>query len=124
MDHLWPQFVETNPADGSTFPKDPTLLFFSGNVGGEDGGGVTQEVVDKSLSHLVRCPMSAFTTETVGTAWRNVPVTYIFTSQDYSVPRVYQNLMVERVRRDGVILRTEGYEASHSIFITKREEMV
>ncbi|KAL9119098.1 MAG: hypothetical protein Q9187_004348 [Circinaria calcarea] len=58
MDHLWPQFVD-NAADGSTFPKDPVQLFF---------GGVDPEVVDEALAHLVRSPMSAFTTETAGSA--------------------------------------------------------
>lgn len=114
MDHLWPQFVD-NTADGSTFPKDPVQLFF---------GSVDKDVVNKALPHLVRSPMSAFTTETKGSAWRRVPATYVFTQQDYSVPRVYQDLMVEKVKKEGVVLRTEDYETSHSVFITKQEEMV
>lgn len=114
MDHLWPQFVD-NAADGSTFPKDPVQLFF---------GSVDNDVVNKALPHLVRSPMSAFTTETKGSAWRRVPATYVFTQQDYSVPRVYQDLMVEKVKKEGVVLRTEDYETSHSVFITKQEEMV
>lgn len=91
MEHLWPQFVD-NAADGSTFPWDPVQLFF---------GGVEKEVVDQALLHLVRSPMSAFTAETMGSAWRIVPVTYVFTRQDYSVPRVYQDIMVEKVRKEG-----------------------
>lgn len=114
MDHLWPRFVD-NAADGSTFPKDPVQLFF---------GGVDKEVVDKALPHLVRSPMSAFTTETKGSVWRSVPISYVFTQQDYSVPRVYQDIMVEKVRKDGVVPRTEDYETSHSVFITRQEEMV
>ena len=114
MDHLWSQFVD-NAEDGSTFPKDPVLLFF---------GGVEKEVVDKALPQLVRTPMSAFTAETKGSAWRSVPVTYVFTQQDYSVPRVYQDIMVEKARKEGVVLRTEDYETSHSVFITKQQEMV
>jgi hypothetical protein len=114
MDHLWPQFVDNAP-DGSTFPKDPVQLFF---------GGVDQEVIDKALPHLVRSPMSALTTETQGSAWRTVPATYVFTQQDYSVPRLYQEIMVDRVRKEGVVLRTEDYETSHSVFITRQQEMV
>lgn len=91
MDHLWSQFID-NAADGSTFPKDPVQLFF---------GGVDSEVVSQALPHLVRSPMSAFTTETAGSAWRRLPVTYVFTQQDYSVPRVYQDLMVGKVREEG-----------------------
>ena len=114
MDHLWPQFVDNAP-DGSTFPKDPVQLFF---------GDVNKETVDEALLHLVRSPMSAFTSETKGSTWRSVPVTYIFTQQDYSVPRVYQDIMVDKIRKEGVVLRTEDYETSHSIFITKQQEMV
>ncbi|KAI9823830.1 MAG: hypothetical protein M1819_001131 [Sarea resinae] len=112
--HLWSQFVD-NAADGSTFPQDPVQMFF---------GGVDKEVVGQALPHLVRSPMSAFTTETKGAAWRIVPTTYVFTQQDYAVPRVYQDIMTEKVRKEGVVLRTEDYETSHSIFITKQEEMV
>ncbi|MCJ1252158.1 hypothetical protein MMC30_009397 [Trapelia coarctata] len=114
MAHLWPQFVDS-AADGSTFPKDPVLLFF---------GGVDKAVVDTALPYLVRSPMSAFTAETTGSAWWRVPVTYVFTQQDYSVPRMYQDIMVEKVRQERVLLRTEEYETIHSFFITRQEEMV
>ncbi|KAI9643115.1 hypothetical protein NHQ30_008850 [Ciborinia camelliae] len=111
---LWPQYIKNSP-DGSTFPVDPVLSFF---------GDVEKDVVDKGLSHLVRSPLSAFEAKTKGDAWRNVPVTYIMTQQDYSLPRVYQDLMLEKVRKEGVVLKTEDYETAHSIFISKQEEMV
>ncbi|KAL1987390.1 hypothetical protein VTN96DRAFT_4106 [Rasamsonia emersonii] len=113
--HLWPEFVD-NAEDGSTFPRDPVLLLLNGI---DD-----KEVVDRALSHLVRAPMSIFTTATKGSAWRIVPATYIHTQQDYAVGRPYQDLMLEKVRKEGVTLRTEEYDANHSIFITKQEEMV
>ncbi|TVY83159.1 hypothetical protein LSUE1_G006944 [Lachnellula suecica] len=91
MAHLWPQFVE-NAEDGSTFPKDPVQLFF---------GGVESGATWQGLQHLVRSPMNAFETETRGEAWRRVPVTYILTQQDYAVPRVYQDLMLEKVKGRG-----------------------
>ncbi|MCJ1373600.1 hypothetical protein MMC20_004828 [Loxospora ochrophaea] len=115
FDHLWPAFVD-NFDDGSTFPKDPGQLFF--------GADVDKEVVDKALPHMVRSPMSAFIVETQGTAWREVPATYISTQQDASVPRVYQDIMTEKVRKEGVVLRTEDYDTSHSIFVTRQEDMV
>jgi len=111
---LWPQYIE-NAADGSTFPIDPVLMFL---------GGVEKDVVDKALPHLVRFPMSAFETQTKGAAWRSVPVTYILTQQDYSVPRAYQDLLLEKVRKEGVSLKTEDFDTNHSIFITKQDEMV
>ncbi|KAF7946472.1 hypothetical protein EAE96_009470 [Botrytis aclada] len=112
--HLWPQFVEQF-ADGSTFPVDPVQLFL---------GSVEKDIVDKALLHLVRSPLSAFETKTKGDAWRKLPVTYILTQQDYSVPRPYQDLMLEKVKKEGVSVKTQDYETSHSIFITKQDEMV
>jgi hypothetical protein len=40
------------------------------------------------------------------------------------VLKVYQDIMVDRVRKEGVVLRTEVYETSHSVFITRQQEMV
>ncbi|TVY29754.1 hypothetical protein LHYA1_G002033 [Lachnellula hyalina] len=105
MTQFWPQFVD-NAADGSSFPHDPKLLFF--------GDGVEQRVVDEALPHLVRSPLSMFHTETKGSAWKIVPATYILTQQDYSVPRVYQDIMLSKVKKEGVVLKTEDYETSHS----------
>jgi hypothetical protein len=107
--HLWPQFVE-NAGDGSTFPKDPVQLFL---------GGLDKETVDEALSHLVRFPMSAFEKKTKGSAWRSAPVTYILTQQDHSVLRIYQDIMVDKVKKEGVSMKTEDYDTNHSIFITK-----
>ncbi|KAM0129344.1 hypothetical protein ACHAP3_007849 [Botrytis cinerea] len=112
--HLWPQFIQ-NFDDGSTSPSNPSLLFLR---------GVEQDIVDKELPNLVRSSMSAFETKTKGDAWRRVPVTYILTQQDYSVPRPYQDLMLEKVKSEGVVLKTEDYETCYSVFITKEKEIV
>ncbi|KAF5869608.1 putative prolyl aminopeptidase protein [Botrytis fragariae] len=111
---LWPQFIQ-NFDDGSTFPVDPSLSFL---------GGVEKDIIDKALPNLVRSPMSAFESKTKGDAWRKVPVTYILTQQDYSVPRPYQDLMLEKVKSEGIVIKTEDYETCHSVFITKEKEMV
>lgn len=114
MMHLWSQFVE-NADDGSTFPVDPVLLFL---------GGVDQDRVQEALVHLVRSPMAAFMAPTEGDAWRRVPVTYVLTQEDYSVPRVYQDIMIRKVQEDGVKPRLLDYKTAHSIFLTMEEEMV
>jgi len=112
--HLWPQFVQ-NFDDGSTFPIDPVQLFL---------GGVEQSIVDKALLHLVHHPMSAFRTKTKGSAWKKAPVTYILTQQDASVPRIYQDIMLKKVKEQGILMKIEDYDTSHSIFITKQDKMV
>ncbi|TGO54932.1 hypothetical protein BOTNAR_0256g00070 [Botryotinia narcissicola] len=111
---LWSQFIQ-NFDDGSTFPVDPSLSFL---------GGVEQDIVDKALPHLMRSPMSAFEAKTKGDAWRRVPVTYVLTQQDYSVPKPYQGLMLGSVKSEEVVIKTEDYETCHSVFITKEKEMV
>jgi hypothetical protein len=112
---MWDQYIDT-AADGSTFPRDPDLAFFSGLSG--------PSVVDQARDTLVRFPMSALKTPAQGSAWRVVPVTYALTQQDYAVPRNYQDLMLQKIRGAGIHPRTEDYEASHSLFLTKQAEMV
>ena len=75
MNHFWPQFVDT-AVDGSPFPTDPVQLCF---------GSRDPEVMDKALLYLVRSPMSVFMMETTGSAWRCVPVAYMFTQQNYYI---------------------------------------
>ncbi len=67
--------------------------------------------------------MSALTTATTGSAWRSVPITYVYTRQDYSVPSVYQDIMIENVRSEGVVPRIEKYDTNHGVFITRQQEM-
>jgi pimeloyl-ACP methyl ester carboxylesterase len=112
--HLWPQYVK-NFTDGSTFPINPVQHFL---------GGVDQETVDKALPHLVRSPMAVFETQTKGSSWKIVPTTYIFTQLDAAVPRIFQDMMVEKVKKAGIVIKTDDYETCHSIFITKQDEMV
>ena len=56
FDHLWEQSTD-NAKDGSTFLRDPRLMFF---------GGCEEAVTEKGLRLLVRFPMEAFRTETGG----------------------------------------------------------
>lgn len=115
MAHLWDQFIDTQ-ADGMSFPKDPNLLFFSRLA--------EQNTVDKALPHLVRFPDVCLHTPTTGAAWKDIPTTYISTVADYSVPKIYQDVMLEKVKKAGVEVKVKTYEASHSLFITMEKEMV
>lgn len=111
----WPQFV-TDYDDGSTFPVDPSLLFFSGI--GEPA------VVEKALSTLVRSPLSAFNTPAQRDAWNKLPVTYVHTLLDYAAPYAYQTIMIDRAQKAGADIQTKTYNTSHSVFITEQQEMV
>ncbi|KAL4898383.1 alpha/beta-hydrolase [Aspergillus ambiguus] len=113
---LWPQFMNDAP-DGTTFPKDPALWFY---------GGIDKKVIDGDLvPRLVCAPLSIMKAEAQAISWKNfLPATYVFTQQDYAVPRDFQTHMVSRARDHGVSLRTEDYDTSHSIFLTRTAEMV
>jgi len=86
---------------------------------------VKEEVQRKMIKdYLVRFPTSAMEAKSKGTAWNLVPFTYIRTTQDMAVPPLYQDLMLKRVEEQGVSYVEKKYETSHSVFITKQDEMV
>ncbi|KAL3480762.1 alpha/beta-hydrolase [Aspergillus californicus] len=116
FDKIFGDYVAT-AEDGSTFPLDPGMMFFGGD-------SVRQEIIEGGLQSLVRFPMSALTTPTSGSAWRTIPSTYVTTQTDYGVPRVYQDIMLSKVKSEGVDLRIEDYDTCHSIFISREKEMV
>ncbi|KAL8820298.1 MAG: hypothetical protein Q9191_007544 [Dirinaria sp. TL-2023a] len=112
--HLWDVAID-EADDGSIFPRDPTQLLY---------GGVNSHELETILSQLVRTPKGALEAESKYEAWRDIPSTYIFTSEDLSVPPIYQQLMTDKVKASGVVLGEHRYETSHSPFLTKTKEMV
>jgi pimeloyl-ACP methyl ester carboxylesterase len=101
--------------DGSTFPRDPKVMFFN---------GVSEEQTKAGMDALVRFPMSAMQARTEDEAWVEIPSTYVFTSEDYAVPGVYQTIMTERVKERGVVFGEERVESGHSAFLSRTKEMV
>lgn len=110
---LLPQFVHAAD-DGTTFPVDPVRSLL---------GGMDQRDIDAALPHLVRFPASAMATPAAGDAWRRIPITYVHTTDDYAVFKSFQDIMLRKVRENGVEVKTAEYESNHSVFLTKREEM-
>ncbi|KAJ5579971.1 uncharacterized protein N7459_005956 [Penicillium hispanicum] len=115
FDHLWDRYLDT-AEDGTSVFKDPGLALFSGNA--------DAQVVDAALASLVPFPESAFHCPTAGSSWRTVPTTYVSTTKDYTVPHIYQEIMLGRVREEGVEVKIVTYHADHSLFITMEKEMV
>ncbi|KAI3327727.1 alpha/beta-hydrolase [Xylariaceae sp. AK1471] len=118
---LWDQFIETNAADRSIFPRDPGLAFFSRP---NEGGRNEDEDIKHLKPLLVRFPMSALQTPVQYAAWKHIPSSYVYTQNDFSVPRTYQDLMTKHVRDQGVDLRTEDYNTHHSIWVSHLDDMV
>ncbi|KAL4798353.1 Alpha/beta hydrolase fold-1 [Aspergillus venezuelensis] len=144
FDRIFDQYVETT-LDGSTFPLDPALMFFGGDE------SVPRGVIDEALKTLVRFPRSALTTriqagpggrgrggaevdtipgagtgnvERPGPVWASIPATYVTTAQDYGVPRPYQDIMLAKVKAQGVQMHIEDLDTCHSVFISREREMV
>lgn len=112
--HLFDEVLDVAD-DKTTFPRDPKLLFF---------GGLSEQEVEENMPFLVRFAVEPMEAEMAYAAWQDIPATYLFTEEDYSVPPVYQEIMTGRVRAAGVALREERYRSGHSLFLTQTEEMV
>ncbi|CAI6341390.1 unnamed protein product [Periconia digitata] len=115
MFELWPQFVN-NFDDGTTFPVDANLSFFSGEA--------SADVMKQAEALFVRTPLSAFDTPAKGDLWKKLPVTYVHTLKDYAVPQPFQTIMVERAEKAGADLARKTYDTTHSVFITEETAMV
>ncbi|MCJ1444572.1 MAG: hypothetical protein MMC23_005074 [Stictis urceolatum] len=101
--------------DGSTFPKDLVQTFFTGNA---------PQATGTAADNFERFPMQALQARTSFAAWRIIPATYIFTSNDYGVPLIYQKNMTKKVKAEGVVLHEMQIESHHSPFISHEQEMV
>ncbi|KAH7390821.1 Alpha/beta hydrolase fold-1 [Phaeosphaeria sp. MPI-PUGE-AT-0046c] len=104
--------------DKSCVSRDPKTLL----VGETD---LPEAEVDKYLASLVRwngqCmyqPMSASRA-----AWRDVPVTYIHTTRDMTVPFEYQKWFVEGMRKEEVVVQTAAIETGHCPNLTAAKEV-
>ena len=114
-DKMWAQLVDEDE-DGTFFPLDPGMLFFSGL----EESAFVEEVV----STLVRFPVKALREGATGDAWRRVPVTFVKTLGDFAVPVAAQDIMLERVRGEGGVVRVEEFDTHHSPWVSMPEEVV
>ncbi|KAK7757429.1 hypothetical protein SLS62_000443 [Diatrype stigma] len=57
-------------------------------------------------------------------AWREVPATYVRTTEDRCVPPAYQELMLKEVEKSGVEIRQLSLQTSHAVYATKTQEIV
>ncbi|KAF2687202.1 hypothetical protein K458DRAFT_441054 [Lentithecium fluviatile CBS 122367] len=101
---FWPQFV-SNIDNGSCFPIDPTAMFL---------GDAKFSDVEAALPHLVRSPLSAFIALSEGECWKTLPVTYVRTSNNGSVPPRYQEIMIERAEEEGVVILKMDYNTCYN----------
>ena len=103
-------------ADDSCVHRDPRTLLIGPGV--DDAEAVTY------VSSLVRWNGRSMYQAVEHCAWREIPVTYIYTSEDMTVPLDYQRSMVERMRAEGRPVHTVELATGHCPHLTMTQEVV
>ncbi|PWY90614.1 alpha/beta-hydrolase [Aspergillus sclerotioniger CBS 115572] len=85
----------------------------------------SKEEVEKYLGTLKRwngkCMYQTLTTERA--AWRDIPITYVYTLRDVTIPTEYQKWMVETMQKEGAKIETVELNSGHSPVFSKPKEV-
>ncbi|KAI4263040.1 MAG: hypothetical protein L6R42_001799 [Xanthoria sp. 1 TBL-2021] len=114
-EHLLPlafDFAE----DDSCLNRDPKTLLV--------GPGAEDAEADAYISSLVRWNGKSMYQEVTRCAWREIPTSYIYTSQDMTVPLDYQKSMVDHMKAEGQEVQTFELDTGHCPNLTKTKEVV
>jgi pimeloyl-ACP methyl ester carboxylesterase len=81
--------------------------------------------VDEYVANLVRWNGQAMyqPLTTARAAWRDIPVTYIHTTKDMTVPFEYQKYFVDEMRKEGVKVQSAMLETGHCATFTAAKEV-
>jgi pimeloyl-ACP methyl ester carboxylesterase len=102
--------------DDTCLDRDPKSLLV--------GSGLTDEDLDAYVSRLERWNGKCMYQEIQKSSWREIPISYIYTTKDMTVPLDYQVSMVEKLRAEGREVQTFELETGHCPTITMPKEMV
>ena len=102
--------------DDSCVNRDPKTLLI--------GPGIDDVEADAYVSSLVRWNGKSMYQAVTHCAWREIPVTYIYTSQDMTVPLDYQKSMVERMQGEGRLVHTVELATGHCPNLTMTQGVV
>ena len=114
-EHLLPlafDFAE----DNSCVDRDPKGLLV--------GPGIEDSEAEEYVSSLVRWNGTSMYQAVEHCSWREIPVTYIYTSQDMTVPLDYQRSMVKRMQLEGQKVHTVEPATGHCPNLTMTQEVV
>lgn len=103
--------------DKTVVSRDPKKLLI-GNT------ALPESEVDAYVTTLVRWNGQCMYERIARTAWRNIPASYIHTTQDMTVPFEYQKSMVEMMRKAGREVRTFEVETGHCPNLTATLDVV
>ncbi|KAI0553287.1 alpha/beta-hydrolase [Xylaria curta] len=106
------------PEDNSCLNRDPKTLLVS------PGPEADMEEVDKYISTLKRWNAKAMYQAIQHAAWREIPVSYIYTTNDMTVPFDYQKNFVETLIKEGRQVQTFELATGHSPNFTATEGVV
>jgi pimeloyl-ACP methyl ester carboxylesterase len=102
--------------DGTVLSRDPKTLLI--------GHGAEDAEAEEYVSSFRLWNGTTMSQPLTGCAWREIPVTYICTTQDMTTPFDYQMSMVEKMRAEGRHVDTVELETGHSPNLTKTNEVV
>ncbi|KAK5626264.1 hypothetical protein RRF57_001979 [Xylaria bambusicola] len=93
--------------DGSTVVRDPKALFSL------DGPGITEEDIAAYIKTLCRWSGKGMFQPIERAAWQEIPVAYIHTTSDMSIPTAEQESMVALIEKAGRKVRAFTVESGH-----------
>lgn len=64
------------------------------------------------------------TGRSVGKPWEKIPVLYIYTEKDNSVPAELQDKSIRMMKDDGAVVEVESLPSSHSPFLSMPEKLL
>ena len=102
--------------DGTCVNRDPKTLMI--------GPGIDDDEADACVLAMGRWNGGAMYERITNCAWREISVSYIYTTQDMTVPYDYQKSFVEGMRAQGREVNTFELETGHAPHLTKTEEVV
>jgi pimeloyl-ACP methyl ester carboxylesterase len=114
---LVPLAFDIDPEDKTRLNRNPKMLL----VGDSD---VPDAEVDDYLGTLVRWNGNAMYQPSKHAAWREVPVSYIFTTADMTVPIDYQKNFVDGMEKAGRHARTFELATGHCPNLTATQGVV
>ena len=114
-EHLLPLAFEIAD-DDSCVNRDPKTLLV--------GPGIDDTEAEMYVSSLVRWNGKSMYQAITHCAWREISVTYIYTSQDMTVPLDYQKSMVEGIQAEGQVVHTVELATGHCPNLTMTQEVV
>lgn len=102
--------------DMTVLCRDPKVLLI--------GEELDEKVLEGYLSSLVRWNGQCIHDSLSNTAWKEIPVTYVYTANDMTLPHEYQKSMVAYLEEQGVSVRTHLLETGHCPNLTATTDLV